>query len=245
MGKSQGHNDRCQCPQCGADISLSPKRRLGNCPFCGSRLYMEPREVETRWMLRPVLMRSECHRILSAWLWENYQGTASGLEISQSLWVPWLRKERRKDGQFAGHSYELAEKPADPHIARVKIPPGEYVRFDSEKTAGFVLPEVPDEKPGPGGVIIYIPFHVASFSYGGERRSAAIEASTGSLAGYQPDKKAKISFQWGSLAIAGVIFLLEGMLIKPVIAKTIVLGLSFVILEIGISLLWEGWGWRK
>jgi len=245
MNKSQEHNDLCQCPQCGADISLSPKRRLGSCPFCGSRLHMEPREVETRWMLRPALMRSECHRILSAWLWENYQGTASDLEINQSLWVPWLRKERRKSGQIAGHSYEMAAKPTHPHIASVKIPPGEYVRFDSEKTAGFVLPEVPDEKLGPGDAVIYVPFHVASFSYGGERKSAVIEASTGSMAGYQPDKRVKLSLQWGSLAIAGIIFLLEGVLIKPVIAKTIVLGLSFVILEIGISLLWEGWGWRK
>lgn len=245
MNKSQGHIDLCQCPQCGADISLSPKRRLGSCPFCGSRLHMEIGEVETRWMLRPALMRSECHRILSAWLWENYQGTASDLEISQSLWVPWLRKERRKDGQIAGHSYELAEKPANPYIARVKIPPGEYIRFDSEKTAGFVLPEIPDEKLGPGDAVIYVPFHVASFSYGGERKNAAIEASTGSMAGYRPDKRVKMSLQWGSLAIAGIIFLLEGVLIKPVIAKTVVLGLSFVILEIGISLLWEGWGWRK
>ncbi len=196
-------------------------------------------------MLRPALMRSECHRILSAWLWENYQGTASDLEISQSLWVPWLRKERRKNGQIAGHSYEMAANPTHPLIANVKIPPGEYVRFDSENPAGFVLPEITDESLDPEDAVIYVPFHVASFSYGGERKSAVIEASTGSMAGYQPDKRVKMSLQWGSLAIAGLIFLLEGVLIKPVIAKAIVLGLSFVILEIGISLLWEGWGWRK
>ncbi len=245
MNKSQEHNGQVQCPQCGADISLSPKRRLGHCPFCGSRLHLDPRAMETRWMLRPVLLRSECHRILSAWLWENYQGTASDLGIGESLWVPWLRREKRKNGDIIGHSYQPAIKPKQPYLCDVKLPPGEYVRFDSENTAGFALPHVPDEVAEPGDAVIYVPFYTASFSYGGERRNAAIEASTGSLAGYLPDRRVKMTLRWGSLALAGLIFLIEGMLIRPVMAKTIVLGLSFVVLEIAISLLWEGWGWRK
>ncbi len=234
-----------QCPQCGADIRFSPKRRLSRCPFCGSRLHMEPREIETRWMLRPALMRSECHRILSAWLWENYQGTASDLDIGESLWVPWLRKEQRKNGEIVGHSYVLSGKPKHPYISELKIPPGEYVRFDNEVTAGFVLPEITNEKLEPGDAVIYVPFYIANFSYGGERKNAVIEASTGSMTGYHLDKRVKISRKWGSLALAGIIFLLEGILIKPILVKTIVLGLSFVILEIIISLIWEGWGWRK
>lgn len=245
MNKSQEHNGLHQCPQCGADISLSPKRRLGNCPFCGSRLHLEPGSLEISWILRPVLMRSECHRILSAWLWENYQGTASGLEINESLWVPWRRKEQRKNGDISGHNYEPAIKPKHPYISELKIPPGEYVRFDNETTAGFVLPEITNEKPEPGDAVIYVPFYIATFSYAGERRTAVIEASTGSMAGFLPDKRIRFSRKWVSLALAGLIFLIEGVLINPIITKTIVLGLSFVILEIIVSLVWEGWGWRK
>jgi hypothetical protein len=239
VSKSQEHIDTTQCPQCGADINLSPKRRLGNCPFCNSRLHLSGYKLQNKWMVKPVLMRSECHRILSAWLWENYQGTASSLEIEKSLWIPYSRKNksaREKDFQ------PLASFPEQ--VMQISMPPGEYLAFDPEKTSGFILPE-DDINGDQENMTVYVPFHIAGFSYGGKRETAVIEASTGSMAGYLPDKRVKLSNKWMTLSVAGLVFLLEAILIKPVIAKTVILGLSFVILEIAITLIWEGWGWRK
>jgi len=190
-------------------------------------------------------MRSECHRILSAWLWENYQGTASGMEIEESVWVPWVKRELKRNGEPAGHKYLPLADNKHPYVSEVTIPPGEYLQYDQDGTAGFALPRISDGDLEPGDAVIYVPFYIAGFSYGGERRAAVIEASTGSMAGYLPERKSDMARKSGSLALAGLVFLLEALLIKPVLAKTIVLGLSFVILEVLISLAWEGWGWRK
>jgi len=245
MSKSQAHNGRYQCPQCGADIGLLLKRRLANCPFCGSRLHLDSPDNDRQWMLKPALMRSECHRILSAWLWENYQGSANGMEIEESVWVPWVKRELKRNGEAAGHKYLNLADDKHPYLSEVAIPPGEYLQYDQDGAAGFSLPRISDGDLEPADTVIYVPFYIAGFNYGGERRAAVIEASTGSMAGYLPERKSDLARKAGSLALAGLVFLLEALIIKPVLAKTIVLGLSFVILEVLISLAWEGWGWRK
>lgn len=161
------------------------------------------------------------------------------MEIERSLWIPYSR-----GNNGAGKNDFLPAGSSPEQVMQVPMPPGEYLTFDTERTAGFILPE-DDANSETGNMTVYVPFHIASFSYGGKRETAAIEASTGSMAGFLPDKRVKLSNKWMTLSAAGLVFLLEAVLIKPVIVKTIVLGLSFVIIEMIITMVWEGWGWRK
>ena len=243
MGKSQGDTNR-RCSQCGAELGYIPaRRRLAACPFCGSRLYIASGSSVDRWLIRPALLRSDCHRLLSAWLWENYQGSASGLELGRGLWVPWLSRPGAAAGGKTGRRYSLAGGPDATYLEELGLPPGEYQPLAPGRAGGFEMMEGPP--PGPDEELVYVPCFTASFSYGGTRRLAVIEASTGRMAGYLPARRQRLWQKWGLLAGAGTLFLMEALLIPGLLARTIVLGLTFFVLEVVAGLVWEGWSWHK
>jgi hypothetical protein len=194
-------------------------------------------------MIRPALLRSECHRLLSAWLWENYQGAATSLEIGRGLWVPWLSRQGETVGRPAGRKLRLAGGQGVDHLEAIGLPPGEYQPFERERSGGFELSE--GQEPGRDEDLIYVPCYTASFIYGGSRRTAVIEASTGRMAGFLPDNRERRLVKWSVLAGAGALFLLEAVFIRGLLAKTVALGLTFFVLEIAAGLVWEGRLWRR
>ncbi len=250
--KSQGTKQRAgpgltvACPQCGADIAYDQGRTVRVCPFCGSAIVQAEQPV-TRWLIRPVLSRSDCCRLLSAWLWENYHGAASGPEIVSQEWIAWQYPVENPENPMANH-ISLADPEKYPELHDLKLPPGEQIPFSDEAAKSFALP-ASQEQSGMDGrqetQTIYLPAYVASFKLGQQSERAVIEAATGKVRGYIQKERDAWQRRWTAFGIAALVLAIEAFAIPNILARLIVLGISYAGLEIALGLVWEGLLWRR
>ncbi|HTY08871.1 MAG TPA: hypothetical protein VMF29_06880 [Candidatus Edwardsbacteria bacterium] len=245
--KSQGTNPAhaglsVTCPQCGAGIAYDQGRAVRVCPFCGSAMAV-PAEPVTRWLIRPALSRSDCSRLLSAWLWENYHGAARGPEIVAQEWIAWRYDPRASDGTGMVPRPCLADPSRYPELHDLRMPAGEQIPFSADEARSFELP--PQPASAAGEQAIYLPAYIASFTVGQQRERAVIEAASGKVRGYlQRDGAARLR-RWAAFAVAALVLAAEAFAIRDIAARLIVTGLSYAGLEIALGLVWEGLLWRK
>ena len=232
------------CPQCGAGIALAPGRALRVCPFCESTLSITHDTAVREWLIRPVLSRSECFRLLSAWLWETYRGGAVCPEITGQQWIAWRHgPAQNRDGTRNWHA-QLSDPEPYPELRGMKLPCGEHQPFAVDAASGFDLGER-QEPAGDEAHVVYLPAYIASFQIGHSTARAIIEAATGKIRGTLPAQRDQSLRRWISFGIATLALLLEAFLIRDLSARLIVLGFTFAAAEVGLGLVWEGLLWRK
>jgi hypothetical protein len=244
------------CPQCGAGIAYDQGRTVCICPFCDSAIAVQLQQPVTRWLIRPVLSRSDCFRLLSAWLWENYHGAASCPEIVAQEWVAWtytMDEDHNNQPQRA----RLADPGNYPELHDINLPVGEHLPFSDEAAQGFILPASPVQPASPAqpatsreqqnvaARTIYMPAYIASFKLGQQRVRAVIEAATGKVRGHIQTRQAARLRRWIAFGIAALVLAIEAFAIPNIVARLIVLGITYAGLEVALGLVWEGLLWRK
>ncbi|MDI6740656.1 MAG: hypothetical protein QME74_09885 [Candidatus Edwardsbacteria bacterium] len=232
------------CPQCGAGIALVPGRSLNTCPFCGAKLSVHTDQPAREWLIRPALSRTECFRLLSAWLWENFRGAAASPMIVGQQWIPWrYAPEESKKGTGAYES-GLCDPGKYPELHGLRMPCGEHLPFSEDAARGFDLGPRPEQERDDAR-IIHLPAYIASFRIGQTAERAVIEAATGTVRGGLPKAGDTSLRRWISFGIAALLLFLEAFLIGNLAARLIVLGVTYASAEIALGLIWEGLLWRR
>lgn len=232
------------CPQCGAGIALAPGRALRICPFCESTLSVTQDTDVREWLIRPVLTRTDCYRLLSAWLWETYRGAAACPEITGQQWVTWRHAPERNGNGSGAWRAELTDPERYPELRGMKLPCGEHQPFSDDAALGFDLaarPELSDDESRN----IFLPVYIAHFKAGQASERAVIEAATGMVRGTLPALRGLSLRRWVSFGIAALVLLLEAFLIRNLTVRLIATGLTFAAAEVALSLVWEGLLWRR
>lgn len=230
-----------QCPQCGADIELSPGRSLRICPYCGSVLSVSGLAEVREWLVLPQLSRNDCFRLLSAWLWENYRGGATDPEITGQQWMAWRHAPPADPRTGAGWTAEPRDHGLFPEFRGKRLPCGEHLPFSEDGARGFDLPRRAQD----GERTVYLPVYVASFRAGGTPQRAVIEAATGTVRGALPGGRDLRLRRWTGFGIAALAMALEAFLIPGLTLRLVALGLTFAAANVVLGLVWEGLLWRR
>ena len=231
-----------QCPQCGADIELLPGRVLRTCPYCGSVLSVSGLAEVRKWLVRPQLSHNDCFRLLSAWLWENYRGAASGPEITGKQWMAWRYGPPSDHRAGAAWTAEPRDPGLFPEFRGSRLPMGQHLPFSAEEAGGFDLP--PSRAPD-GERTVYLPVYVAAFRAEGTVQRAVIEAATGAVRGALPKSRDLRRRRWTGFGIAALLLALEAFLIPGLTARIIAMGATFAAANVVLGLVWEGLLWRR
>jgi hypothetical protein len=232
------------CPQCGAGITSAPGRALRICPFCESTLSVTQDQPVREWLIRPVLSRTECYRLLSAWLWETYRGAASCPEFTGQQWIAWRHAPARGKSGTMSWRAELSDPGRYPELRGMKLPYGEHRPLSDDAASGFDLGER-QELADDESHVVYLPVYVARFRIGQGSERAIIESANGTVRGALPARLDISLRRWTSFGIAALVLLLEAFLIRNLTARLVVTGLTFAAAEVALGLVWEGLLWRR
>ena len=232
-----------RCTQCGAAVEVAPDVRLLACPYCETALVVDGSQVLFREAMRPTVDSAEAPAHLRRFLAGTK--TVAGLDREarigqpEMVWFPFWAFT------VAGGSGEQVElMPAAPSslqgLQGLALPAGATRKMtpELERFGRIVEPEIPvetartwlgerhgGEVPVRRTVLYHLPLHLFTYSWKGAEYRAAVDAVTGRVFPANYPAKDETPYRL-VLALALMVFGLEGLVVGSVLAKLVLYAIS-------------------
>jgi len=239
-----------KCPQCGAPIAPADDNPLLDCPFCGTRIYLDASHAVLHFIVEPRLDAARAGEALGRWLRSREVVGPLVPSSSELVFFPiWHLTARGTISVIPAAGALFAG------LDKIEIPAGDQKIFSHEKVRGargeaarLVEATVPLEAAisrvggsDPSARLVHVPLHLVAYSFYGAVYRAAIDACSGQIYPVTAPRSSEsvIDRKFAALLAAGLVLNLIALALfrgAPLFSLALLGGISAGLYAVGMNL---------
>ncbi|MBI3451071.1 MAG: zinc ribbon domain-containing protein [Acidobacteria bacterium] len=244
-----------KCPQCGAPIDPVEETDFLSCPFCGTRIFLDPAGAVLHLIVEPRIDAAKALQALARWL-KNREVVGPIVPVaSEIVFFPLWEVTARGAVKIVPGAGAIFDG-----LDRIQIPPGDAKIFSAERakgphgeTARIVEASVPLEaalaraaaQPADAVTrLVHVPLVILSYTFFGAPYRAAVDASSGQIYPITVPRSAesRIDVAFAALLASGLVLNLIALFLlraAPLLSLAILGVVSWGLYALGMKL--AGW----
>jgi hypothetical protein len=209
------------CTQCGGELHPDEGQSFIVCPFCSAAVYVDKSRVVFHWSVTPTLDAPQAQAALRRWMSGNQtvkdldqksQITGQAFRYFPLWYFRWKSADREQVALEPAAATSVTE------LARLNLPAGDLVRYDSALDGDAEPPSVPLEAGlewfahrHPQAQIeetslVHVPIFIFKYLYRGETYTAVVDAANGTVLANIFPAKAELPYRMVG-SVAALVFL--------------------------------------
>jgi predicted RNA-binding Zn-ribbon protein involved in translation (DUF1610 family) len=204
------------CTQCGGELHPDEGEVFVTCPYCGATVYIDTARVVFHWYLRPTLNKEEAEGALARWM--SGSSTVKDLDKKSQVtgcifqYFPLWYFKSGAQGAQEQIDMEPAAATSVTELARLSLPAGDLVQYDTTVAAQAEPPTVPLDaalewlkQHNPAGevresALVHVPIYIFKYTFKATVYTAVVEGASGTVLANIFPAKAEAPY----LTVAGI-----------------------------------------